>query len=231
MGCGGSKEEVTAEEVEVEVAEAGVTQTEAATEKLSIAEGDATKSPHTLERARLASSSFLIMSDAVDISDGDTVQTPRGRGQVVKRQGVRVRVEYSDGIKWEEIKNVERVAGTKEVFSAADGRAEAEGGDAVAAIAGDLFRVIDKDRSGSIDRHEFISFLLVTSDHTRIGEWWALLSEHARQAQGPRVGKAASSGGGISEAAFKSWASANPQHLEEISRLHQASKVTALPLC
>ena len=44
MGCGGSKEEVTAEEVEVEVAEAGVTQTEAATEKLSIAEGDATKS-------------------------------------------------------------------------------------------------------------------------------------------------------------------------------------------
>ena len=45
MGCGGSTEqEVAAEEVEVDVAaEEGVTETEAVTARLNIAEGDATK--------------------------------------------------------------------------------------------------------------------------------------------------------------------------------------------
>ena len=50
-------------------------------------------------------------SAPVEISAGVVVQSPRGQGQVLSRQGMRVRVQYADNsTKWEELKNLVAVS-------------------------------------------------------------------------------------------------------------------------
>ena len=131
------------------------------------------------------------------ISEGDCVQTAQGQGNVLKRRGAQLRVQYADRTAWIEIGSVLSV-----IAGGAAGGVAGSGGPH--ATATDLFQLLDRDRNGSIDRAEFVAFLLpLVSERSRINEWWtSLVAVHG---SGRDEGKAR-----ITQASFDRWAQALP---------------------
>ena len=139
------------------------------------------------------------------ISEGDCVQTAQGQGNVLKRRGAQLRVQYADRTAWIEIGSVLSVI----AGGAAGGVAGSVGPHATAT---DLFQLLDRDRNGSIDRAEFVAFLLpLVSERSRINEWWtSLVAVHG---SGGDEGKAR-----ITQASFDRWAQALPAEAIDLMR-------------
>ena len=128
------------------------------------------------------------------------MQTANGQGRVLKRQAARLRIQFAHQTKWIEVGSVLSIVPASSVAASAV---------SATAAATDLFQLIDRNRNGSIERAEFVAFLLpLVSEQSRINEWWTSLVT----AQG--------SGGveRIAQAAFDRWAQALPAEDTDLMR-------------
>jgi hypothetical protein len=106
------------------------------------------------------------------------------RGRVLKRDGVRLRVEFAEKAAWIKVSDVASV-----VADDAD--------DGAAAADADLFKLIDRNQNHMIEPSEFIAHVLPQlSDHRRVTEMWAELA--GATGDGSAIA--------VTEASFRRWA-------------------------
>ena len=83
-----------------------------------------------------------------------------------------------------------------------------------------MFQLIDRNRNGSIERTEFVAFLLpLVSEQSRINEWWTSLVAAQESGGAER----------IAQAAFDRWAQALPTEAIDLMR-QQWLPLTAEPV-